>query len=226
MIAVKGKDALIYRWDGTAAAFRVWGCASSISLDVEEGIIPCATIDSGDYNDYVSGETDYSIDVTGLLTTGETTKTQFADILLDRKTVQQIKIEMVDSSSNAVVINCYALIQNIKADLPTEGFATWSVTMKGCGAFTITNTIITPTPSTSENVEPIYLYGTGATEVSDSDLNNVTEILLVLRAGQFYTPITVGSPSSTEVLYIGWSGSLSFADPVATGEPIYCLYKP
>jgi hypothetical protein len=225
MIAVRGRDANIYRWDSTAAAFQIIGCNASLSVDITENIIPCATADSGDYEDYISGVTDFTVDIENILTLSETTKTQAPDLVVDRKNQQQMKIEFIDSSSNAMVFEFFGLIQNIRLGAPTLGFATWTVSMKGCGAFTITNTIISPSPSTSD-VEALYLFGDGTDTVQDNDLINVSEILQVLTAGQIFQPVTVGTPTDYTVLYTSSTGELTFKEDLANGQPTHILYKP
>lgn len=135
-IVVQGEQAIlsVYR---SGVAIPV-SCENSFSVEENTQEIEITTYGSGVNRDYLAGLVDRSVSLEGLVTFDETSKWQFHEFVQAPRVKQRIKLDWIDDIGNELTLDMYVIVTHWDNNNPTGDFSAFNVTMRVCGAVTIT----------------------------------------------------------------------------------------
>jgi predicted secreted protein len=127
-----GNNMVLY--NSAVSAGNVYGASTNCSFSVSSDYIDITTAPTGTYNEILPTSTSFEISADGFVTRDNYDYKDLLDAQIAR-TMLNVKFEIVNSGGN-VTVNANVYVVSVDLTAPAEGAGTYSVSLKGTGAFT------------------------------------------------------------------------------------------
>ncbi len=181
---IQGKDAVIYFL--VDDVFKLYGCASDITVQVTSGKKSIKTITSGVWDDFTYDTLGYSVTLNGILTYNAAKQTGW-DLLQNQINFLKLQYKMVFTDQNSGTVRGIAgtiMIESSQLNVSASDLVKDSYTMPGCGALLVfdganpCNIVITGLAKS----------GTLVTTISGTYTGSDLTTLYYVRGGNTYYP--------------------------------------
>jgi len=204
-------------------------CTFSTSVDQVE----VTTTNSNSYKEYLGSQINWSISADGFIALSDYS---YLFLLNKLQTKEQIIVKFEIDNDNGdgsgtlgnSVFTGLANIVNLDMSGPVEGASTYSVSLQGTGAYTVTGTQVTPTGVVTESSNvTMQQYTAFGGETSITFVSEIgSTCLSVTRGGIEVRSIGVsGAPTGDNVVFISSTGVLTFARALEADEFVRAIFK-
>lgn len=206
-------------------------CGKTAEFSQTQEVIEVTSVNSQFAREYEPGMTTATLNITGITILDNTGNRVSITYLIQesiRRTVQTMRIRMIDDAGATLQIAFSALITNntISRSVGTYSGSSTSFIITGVPEVSA----IIPPPGIECVEPPLYIdVVAGATSVHSALLEATGVVILgVSRSGMVHDP-TVGTPGNLEYKFTGGAGNGTVAfdptNPFNAGEVIWILYK-
>jgi predicted secreted protein len=204
-------------------------CTFSTSVDQVE----VTTTNSNSYKEYLGSQINWSISADGFIALSDYS---YLFLLNKLQTKEQIivKFQIDNDNGNGTGALGYSIftglanIVSLEMSGPVEGASTYSVSLQGTGAYTVTGTQVTPTGVVIESgnvtMQQYTAFGGETTITFSTQIG--TSCLSVTRGGlEVRTILTSGAPTGENVTFNSSTGVLTFARALEADEFVRAIFK-
>jgi predicted secreted protein len=204
-------------------------CTFSTSVDQVE----VTTTNSNSYKEYLGSQINWSISADGFIALSDYS---YLFLLNKLQTKEQIIVKFEIDNDNGdgsgtlgnSIFTGLANIVSLEMSGPVEGASTYSVSLQGTGAYTVTGTQVTPTGVVTESSNvTMQQYTAFGGETSITFVSEIgSTCLSVTRGGIEVRSIGIsGAPTGDNVVFISSTGVLTFARALEADEFVRAIFK-
>ena len=204
-------------------------CTFSTSVDQVE----VTTTNSNSYKEYLGSQINWSISADGFIALSDYS---YLFLLNKLQTKEQIIVKFEIDNDNGdgsgtlgnSVFTGVANIVSLEMSGPVEGASTYSVSLQGTGAYSVTGTQVTPTGVVTESsnvtMQQYTAFGGETSITFTSEIGSTC--LSVTRGGIEVRSIGIsGSPTGDNVVFNSSTGVLTFARALEADEFVRAIFK-
>lgn len=230
---INGTNILLYQYNPSTNLSVPFGAATSCTFSTSVDQVEVTTTNSESYKEFLGSQISWSISADGFIALSDYS---YLFLLNKLQTKEQIVVKFQIDNDNAdgsgdlgySVFTGLVNIVNLDMTGPVEGTSTYSVSLQGTGAYTITGTQVTPggiVIETSNVVMHQYTAFGGETTITIPALIGGI-CLSVTRGGmEVRTIATSGSPTGDNVVFNASTGVLTFGRALAADEFVRIIAK-
>jgi predicted secreted protein len=112
----------------------VYGASTTCSFSTSSSLIEVTTAATGNFKEFLPSNTDFEITCDGFVTRDNYDYKDLLDAQIARSKLN-VKFQIVNVDGT-VTVNADVYVSSLSLNAPAEGAGTYSVTLKGTGAFT------------------------------------------------------------------------------------------
>jgi predicted secreted protein len=127
-----GNDMVLY--NSSVSGGNVYGASTNCSFTTNSSLIEVTTAVSGNFKEFLPTNMEFDISADGFVTRDNYDYKDLLDAQIAR-TKLNVKFQIVNSGGN-ITVNADVYIASVDLNAPAEGAGTYSVSLKGTGAFT------------------------------------------------------------------------------------------
>jgi TP901-1 family phage major tail protein len=232
---INGTNILLYQYDPETEEGVPFGAATNCTFSTSVDQVEVTTTNSESYKEYLGSQISWNISADGFIALSDYS---YLSLLQKLRIKEQIVVKFQIDNDNAdgsgdlgfSVFTGLANIVNLDMTGPVEGAATYSVSLQGTGAYTVSGTEVTPTGvvvTGSSVVMFDYTAAGGETTVTFSGAIGKV-CVSVSRGGVEVRSIgTSGTPTDENVTFNASTGVITFATAraLAADEFIRAIFK-
>ena len=230
---INGTNILLYQYNSSTNLSVPFGAATSCTFSTSVDQVEVTTTNSESYKEFLGSQISWSISADGFIALSDYS---YLFLLNKLQTKEQIVVKFQIDNDNGdgsddlgySVFTGLVNIVNLDMTGPVEGASTYSVSLQGTGAYTITGTQATPggiVIETSNVVMHQYTAFGGETTITIAALIGGI-CLSVTRGGmEVRTIATSGSPTGDNVVFNASTGVLTFGRALAADEFVRIIAK-
>lgn len=230
---INGTNILLYQYNSSTNLSVPFGAATSCTFTTSVDQVEITTTNSESYKEYLGSQISWGISADGFIALSDYS---YLFLLNKLQTKEQIVVKFQIDNDNGdgsddlgySVFTGLVNIVNLNMTGPVEGASTYSVSLQGTGAYTITGTQATPggiVIETSNVVMHQYTAFGGETTITIAALIGGI-CLSVTRGGmEVRTIATSGSPTGDNVVFNASTGVLTFGRALEADEFVRIIAK-
>ena len=230
---INGTNILLYQYNSSTNLSVPFGAATSCTFSTSVDQVEVTTTNSESYKEFLGSQISWSISADGFIALSDYS---YLFLLNKLQTKEQIVVKFQIDNDNGdgsddlgySVFTGLVNIVNLDMTGPVEGASTYSVSLQGTGAYTISGTQATPggiVIETSNVVMHQYTAFGGETTITIAALIGGI-CLSVTRGGmEVRTIATSGSPTGDNVVFNASTGVLTFGRALAADEFVRIIAK-
>jgi predicted secreted protein len=127
-----GNNMVLY--NSSVSAGNVYGASTTCSFTSSSSLIEVTTAATGNYKEFLPTNLEFEISADGFVTRDNYDYKDLLDAQIAR-TKLNVKFQIVNPGGN-VTVNADVYVVSVDLNAPAEGAGTYSVSLKGTGAFT------------------------------------------------------------------------------------------
>ena len=127
-----GNNMVLY--NSSVSAGNVYGASSTCSFSTNSSLIEVTTAATGNYKEFLPTNLEFEISADGFVTRDNYDYKDLLDAQIAR-TKLNVKFQIVNVDGT-VTVNADVYVVSVDLNAPAEGAGTYSVSLKGTGAFT------------------------------------------------------------------------------------------
>lgn len=127
-----GNNMVLYK--DSVSAGNVFGASTTCSFSTSSSLIEVTTGASGNFKEYLPTNMEFEITADGFVTRDNYDYKDLLDAQIAR-TKLTVKFQIVNSDGT-VTVNAEVYVTSVDLNAPAEGAGTYSVSLKGTGAYT------------------------------------------------------------------------------------------
>jgi predicted secreted protein len=127
-----GNNMVLY--NSSVSAGNVYGASTTCSFTSSSSLIEVTTAATGNYKEFLPTNLEFEISADGFVTRENYDYKDLLDAQIAR-TKLNVKFQIVNPGGN-VTVNADVYVVSVDLNAPAEGVGTYSVSLKGTGAFT------------------------------------------------------------------------------------------
>jgi predicted secreted protein len=127
-----GNDMVLY--NSSVSGGNVYGASTTCSFNTSSSLVEVTTAVSGNFKEFLPTNMEFEISADGFVTRDNYDYKDLLDAQIAR-TKLNVKFQIVNSGGN-ITVNADVYVASVDLNAPSEGAGTYSVTLKGTGAFT------------------------------------------------------------------------------------------
>jgi predicted secreted protein len=127
-----GNNMVLY--NSSVSAGNVYGASTTCSFTSSSSLIEVTTAATGNYKEFLPTNLEFEISADGFVTRDNYDYKDLLDAQIAR-TKLNVKFQIVNPGGN-VTVNADVYVVSVDLNAPAEGVGTYSVSLKGTGAFT------------------------------------------------------------------------------------------
>ena len=127
-----GNNMVLY--NSSVSSGNVYGASTTCSFSTNSSLIEVTTAATGNYKEFLPTNLEFEISADGFVTRDNYDYKDLLDAQIAR-TKLNVKFQIVNSGGN-ITVNADVYIASVDLNAPAEGAGTYSVSLKGTGAFT------------------------------------------------------------------------------------------
>jgi len=221
-----GNNLTLWKIDATLGSIP-WACSRNVSLQVNLSLREVTNYESNGWQEFKEDLMNWGLSIEGLVINENYS---YWKQLQDQKNRQRFFFQFIvdEGASGFYVFSGYCYITNITLNGPMKEVATYSATLQGTGAYTVSDTPIPPNPGTDMTYRTYFEAAGGETSFVVNDLIGCTALLYASRGGIDSTDIiTTGTPTGAEVKIDTTTGTIYIdaSNPLISGEWLNFLFR-
>ena len=127
-----GNNMVLY--NSSVSSGNVYGASSTCSFSTSSSLIEVTTAATGNYKEFLPTNLEFEISADGFVTRDNYDYKDLLDAQIAR-TKLNVKFQIVNADGT-VTVNADVYVVSVDLNAPAEGAGTYSVSLKGTGAFT------------------------------------------------------------------------------------------
>lgn len=232
---INGTNILLYQYDPITLLGVPFAAATNCTFNTSVDQVEVTTTNSNSYKEYLGSQINWNITADGFIALADYS---YLSLLTKLRLKEQIVVKFQidndnDDGSGTLGYSVFTGVVNIvNLDMsgPVEGASTYSVTLQGTGAYTISGTQVTPggVVVTGSNVVMFdYTAAGGETTVTFAGAIGLSCVTVTRGGIEVRTIQTSGVPTGENVTFNASTGTLTFATARAleSDEFIRALFK-
>jgi hypothetical protein len=223
MSVVKGENVVLSFFDG--GFYKPAACGLSCTFEYTTELLNTSVRGTGNFSTFVPSVDTWGVSCDGIVSLEETNKLDLAELRQIQINHQQIYIRFTRTSITGEVYECNGYCY-ITASADTGNFGgmnTFSITLKGNGAFTQT---FVPSPINPPGTMHDFYINLSGAQTGDTYYVMATNKDIIGAFRQIdQIIITSGSPSINQIKYDSTTGILSWLNPLEADEVIHIQYQ-
>jgi predicted secreted protein len=230
---INGTNIVLYYYDSETEEGIPFGAATNCSFEVSVDQIEVTSQSSAWFREYKNDVASWSINADGFVALSDYSYLFLAQLQLDRESILvkfQIDNDNGDGSETLgyTIFTGTANLTTLSLSAGVEAASTYSVSLQGSGAYTITGTQVTPAGVVIETSNVImyqYTATGGETTVTFTAAIGGT-CLSVTRGGmEVRSILTSGAPTGDNVTFNASTGVVTFGRALAADEFVRIIAK-
>jgi predicted secreted protein len=232
---INGTNILLFQYDTVSGLGVPFGAATNCTFNTSVDQVEVTTTNSSSFKEYLGSQINWSISADGFIALSDYS---YLFLLTKLRAKEQIVVKFQIDNDNDdgsgdlgfSVFTGLANIVNLDMTGPVEGASTYSVSLQGTGAYTITGTQVTPTGVVvvGSNVV-MFDYTAAGSETTITWTGAIgLSCVTVTRGGiEVRTIQTSGVPTGENVTFNSSTGTLTFATARAleSDEFVRAIFK-
>ena len=230
---INGTNILLYQYTASTNLSVPFGAATNCTFSTSVDQVEVTTTNSESYKEFLGSQISWSISADGFIALSDYS---YLFLLNKLQTKEQIVVKFQIDNDNGdgsddlgySVFTGLVNIVNLDMTGPVEGASTYSVTLQGTGAYTISGTQATPggiVIQSSNVVMHQYTAFGGETTITITSLIGGT-VLSVTRGGmEVRTILTTGTATGDNVRFNASTGVLTFGRALEADEFVRIIAK-
>lgn len=232
---INGTNIVLYYYDNITGTGIPFGASTSCSFEASTEQIEVTSQTSAWFREFKNDITSWTISCDGFISLSQYSYLFLANLQLSRASIL-IKFQIDNDNGSGsgtlgyTVFSGQANLTSLSLSGPVEGASTYSVSLQGTGAYSITGTQVTPTGVVvvgSNVTMKQYTAAGGETTITWADMIGFTCVSVSRGGIEVRTIATSGVPTGENVTFNSATGVLTFATarPLESDEFIRAIFK-
>jgi predicted secreted protein len=232
---INGTNILLYQYNPTTNLSVPFGAATSCTFSTSVDQVEITTTNTGSYKEYLGSQISWNISADGFVALSDYSYLFLLTKLKDKEQILvkfQIDNDNGDNSDTLGYSVFTGLVNIVSLDMtgPVEGASTYSVSLQGTGAYTVSGTQVDPSGVVvigSNVVMFDYTAAGGETSITWTGAIGLSCVTVTRGGIEVRTIGTTGTPTGENVTFNSSTGTLTFASARALGsdEFVRALFK-
>jgi predicted secreted protein len=232
---INGTNILLYQYDTTTGLGVPFGAATNCTFSTSVDQVEVTTTNSSSYKEFLGSQISWNISADGFIALSDYS---YLFLLTKLKSKEQIVVKFQINNDNgdgsgtlgySVVTGLVNLV-NLDMTGPVEGASTYSVSLQGTGAYTITGTQVDPTGVVIRGSNVLmfdYTASGGQTSITWAGAIGLSCVTVTRGGIEVRTIQTSGVPTGENVTFNSSTGTLTFATARAleSDEFVRAIFK-
>jgi predicted secreted protein len=232
---INGTNILLYQYDTTTGLGVPFGAATNCTFSTSVDQVEVTTTNSSSYKEFLGSQISWNISADGFIALSDYS---YLFLLTKLKSKEQIVVKFQINNDNgdgsgtlgySVVTGLVNLV-NLDMTGPVEGASTYSVSLQGTGAYTITGTQVDPTGVVIRGSNVLmfdYTASGGQTSITWAGAIGLSCVTVTRGGIEVRTIQTSGTPTGENVTFNSSTGTLTFATARAleSDEFVRAIFK-
>ena len=231
---INGTNIVLYKYNPSTSLSVAFGSATTCTFQSSTDQVELTTKSTGIYREFLSSQLTWTVSCDGFICLDS--DYNYLAMMYAQQNNEQITIKFSIDNDNGTmgtlgrsVFTGVANITSISYTGAVESASTYSISLQGTGAYTISGTVPTETGIviSSSNVQMYNYVATGAEGTSITFTGAIgSTCISVSRGGVEVRAIgTTGTPSGEDVVFNSSTGVLTFARALEVDEYIRAIFK-
>ena len=232
---INGTNILLYQYDTTTGLGVPFGAATNCTFSTSVDQVEVTTTNSSSYKEFLGSQISWNISADGFIALSDYS---YLFLLTKLKSKEQIVVKFQINNDNgdgsgtlgySVVTGLVNLV-NLDMTGPVEGASTYTVSLQGTGAYTITGTQVDPTGVVIRGSNVLmfdYTASGGQTSITWAGAIGLSCVTVTRGGIEVRTIQTSGVPTGENVTFNSSTGTLTFATARAleSDEFVRAIFK-
>ena len=232
---INGTNILLYQYNTSTGVGVPFAAATNCTFNTSVDQVEVTTTNSSSFKEYLGSQINWNISADGFIALADYS---YLFLLNKLRLKEQIVVKFQIDNDNGdgtgtlgySVFTGLVNIVNLDMSGPVEGASTYSVTLQGTGAYSVSGTVVTPTGVvvTGTNVVMFdYTAAGGETTVTFTGAIGKTCVTVTRGGVEVRTIATSGVPTGENVTFNASTGTITFATAraLAADEFIRAIFK-
>jgi len=232
---INGTNIVLFHYDPETELGVEFGAATKCTFSTSVDQVEVTTTNSDSYKEYLGSQINWNIAADGFIALSDYS---YLFLLNKLQTKEQIVVKFQIDNDNAdgsgdlgyTVFTGLANIVNLDMTGPVEGAATYSVSLQGTGAYTVSGTQVDPggVVVVGSNVVMFdYTAAGGETSITWTGAIGLSCVTVTRGGIEVRTIGTTGTPTGENVVFNSSTGTLTFASARAleSDEFVRAIFK-
>ena len=232
---INGTNILLYQYNTSTGVGVPFAAATNCTFNTSVDQVEVTTTNSNSFKEYLGSQINWNISADGFIALADYS---YLFLLNKLRSKEQIVVKFQIDNDNGdgtgtlgySVFTGLVNIVNLDMSGPVEGASTYSVTLQGTGAYSVSGTVVTPTGVvvTGTNVVMFdYTAAGGETTVTFTGAIGKTCVTVTRGGVEVRTIATSGVPTGENVTFNASTGTITFATAraLAADEFIRAIFK-
>jgi predicted secreted protein len=232
---INGTNIVLFEYDAETELGVEFGAATNCTFSTSVDQVEVTTTNSESYKEYLGSQISWNISADGFIALSDYS---YLSLLQKLRIKEQIVVKFQIDNDNAdgsgdlgyTVFTGLANIVNLDMTGPVEGASTYSVSLQGTGAYTVSGTQVDPggVVVVGSNVVMFdYTAAGGETSITWTGAIGLSCVTVTRGGIEVRTIGTTGTPTGENVVFNSSTGTLTFASARAleSDEFVRAIFK-
>jgi predicted secreted protein len=232
---INGTNILLYQYNTTTGLGVEFAAATNCTFSTSVDQVEVTTTNSSSFKEYLGSQINWSISADGFICLRDYS---YLTLLTKLRAKEQIVVKFQINNDNGDGTGTLGysvftgLVNIVSLDMtgPVEGASTYSVSLQGTGAYTISGTQVTPggVIVTGSNVVMFdYTASGGQTSITWTGAIGLSCVTVTRGGIEVRSISTSGTPTDENVTFNSSTGTLTFATarPLESDEFVRAIFK-
>jgi predicted secreted protein len=230
---INGTNIILFQYNAVSGLGVPFGAATNCTFSTSVDQVEVTTTNSNSFKEYLGSQINWSISADGFIALSDYS---YLFLLTKLRSKEQIAVKFQinndngDGSGTLGYSVFTGLVNIVSLDMtgPVEGASTYSVTLQGTGAYSITGTQVTPggVVVIGSNVVMFdYTASGGQTTVTFAGAIGLSCVTVTRGGIEVRSIASSGAPTGENVTFNSSTGTLTFARALESDEFVRALFK-